>query len=74
MQSRFREHVNNQGPMKSHLTKCKATLTEDSVEILHSTSGGEGYLMTLEALHIRELKPSINTKDEYRSRTLTIKM
>ena len=72
--SRFREYVNNQGPMKSHLTKCKATLTEDSVEILHSTSRGEGYLMTLEALHIRELKPSINTKDEYRSRTLTIKM
>ena len=74
MQSRFREHVKNQGPMKIHLTQCKTTLTEDNVDILQSTARGEAYLLTLEALHIQELKPTINTKDEYRSRTLTIKL
>ena len=30
--------------------------------------------MTLEALFIQELEPKINTKDEWRSRTLTIKI
>jgi len=28
------------------------------------------HLMTLEALYIKSIKPSINTKDEYRSRAL----
>ena len=37
-------------------------------------SQGEYYLLTLEALHIRELKPQINTKDEYKSRELMIKL
>ena len=30
-------------------------------------------LLTSEALFIRETKPSLNTKDEYRSRTLTLR-
>jgi len=60
--------------MRQHLQQCEATLTEDDVKILASTSRGENYLMTLEALWIRDLKPSINTKDEYRSRTLVIMM
>ena len=74
LQSRFREHLNDQGPMKSHLSQCHVTMKEEDVEILQSTSRGDVYLLTLEALHIQELKPSINTKDEYRSRTLTIKL
>ena len=49
-------------------------ISDDNVEILQSTSRGEGFLLTLEALHIRERKPSINTKDEYRSRELVIKL
>jgi hypothetical protein len=74
MHTRFREHTTNQGPMRQHLHQCEATLTTKDVEILASTSRGEGYLMTLEALWIRELEPGINTKDEYRSRTLVIKL
>ena len=31
-------------------------------------------LLTLEALHIRKERPSINTRDEFRSRKLTIKL
>ena len=31
-------------------------------------------LITLEALHIRKRRPAINTRDEFRSRVLTLKL
>ena len=74
LQSRFREHINNSGPMKTHLKKCRTELSEEDAQVLTSTSRGEVFLMTYEALWIRELKPAINTKDEYRSRALAIKL
>ena len=42
--------------------------------ILQPTTRSIAYLETLEALWQREIHPSINTKDEYRSRELTIKL
>ena len=72
--TRIREHRTTTGPVKKHLTECSAQLTDDDIEILKSTSRGEAHLLTLEALWINELKPGINTKEEYRSRTLTIKI
>ena len=60
--------------MKTHLKKCDITISEANVDILASTSRGESHLLTLEALWQRELKPEINTKDEYRSRELMIKL
>ena len=74
MRTRFKEHLQKAGPMKTHLARCNTTLTDEHVEILQTTSRGEGYLLTLEALHIRERKPEINTKDEYRRRELTIRI
>ena len=74
MQSRFKEHLNNSGPVKIHLTNCDTKMTEENITILSSTSKGEVTHLTLEALWIRELRPAINTRDEYRSRTLTIKL
>ena len=74
LRSRFREHINNSGPVKHHLTKCKTRMTEENVSVLGSTNKGEVHLLTLEALWIRELQPAINTRDEYRSRILTIKL
>ena len=69
------EHVHKAGPMKTHITTvCDTTLTGDDVEILHSTSRGENYLLTLEALYIRERKPTLNTKDEYKRKELVIKL
>ena len=62
------------GPMKKHLAECRSTIQEENVDILQTSSRGEEYLLTLEALHIREQKPKINTKDEYKSRELTIKI
>jgi len=44
------------------------------MDILKTSAKGENHLLTLEALFIEELKPSINTKDEYRSRALTIRL
>ena len=73
-QTRLREHTMNEGPVRKHLKACHTTLTAEDMDILASTSRGEIYLMTLEALCIRELQPGINTKDEYRSRALTIKL
>ena len=74
LQTRFREHVNNEKqPVKKHFSQCGTSPTAEDVDILGSTSRGVEYLMTLEALWIKELGPEINTKDEYRSKTLTIK-
>ena len=39
--------------------------------ILGSTTKGEKQFLTLEALYQKELNPSINTKGDYKSRTLT---
>ena len=60
--------------MAKHLKECQTTITYDNVEILASTSRGQNYLETLEALYIRQHNPQINTRDEYRARELTIKL
>ena len=74
LQSRFREHLNRKGPVKDHAVDCDTDLSYSDVDILGSTSRGEFYLLTLEALWIRDIKPCINTKEEFRSRELTIKI
>ena len=75
-QTRFKEHLSRNQPVGAHLHRCKSKseLKCEDVEILASSSRGEAYLMTLEALWIREVRPQINTKDEYKSRTLTLKL
>ena len=72
LQQRFREHVGNKGPMKSHFESCGITPTDDIIYIICSTDGVMD-TSTLEALFIKERAPVLNTKDEYRSRTLTLK-
>ena len=60
--------------MKTHLGLCDTTLVDDNVEILQASARGESYLLTLEALYIKEVKPAINTKEEWKSRELKIKL
>ena len=65
--------------MGKHLSECEgapATITlEGNCKILAaSMRDSESYLLTLEALWIDELKPALNTKDEFRSKVLTIKL
>ena len=47
-------------------------ITTADVEILAATTRKGEYLWTLEALFIRELMPTINTRDEWKSKELTI--
>ena len=46
----------------------------ENVKVIASTFKSINYLMTLEALFIKDIKPTINTKDEYRSHALVIKI
>ena len=70
---RFKDHLKPSKPVRKHMASCGRDITMDDVEILKSSSRGEDHLLTLEALFIAELRPKINTKDEYRSRELTLK-
>ena len=73
LQHRFREHTGSKGPVKSHFENCKINPSDDHITILGCTNTGDFRLMTLEALYIKSFAPVLNTKDEYRSRTLTLK-
>ena len=73
LQTRFKEHLTPSAPVSKHLKICKTTISCEDTEILAATQRGQAFLMTLESIWIRELAPSINTKDEYRSRELTIR-
>ena len=71
---RIKEHQRASSPVGRHLEACNTTITMDDVIILAQTNKSEDYLMTLEALFINDLKPTLNKKDEYKSRALTIKV
>ena len=71
--TRFKEHQSKKGPVKTHFSQCKVPVEIDRIEILASTQKSEQHLLTLEALFIREIRPSLNTKDEYKSRELRIR-
>ena len=74
LQTRFREHLGCNGTMRRHTETCDPSvkISEDSISIL-ARANKYFKLLTLEALFINEIKPDLNTKDEYRSRTLTLK-
>ena len=72
--TRFTEHCNKKKPVGAHFTHCIGTKPHlDDIKILDHTTKGTDFLETLEALHINEHCPEINTREEYRSRTLTLK-
>ena len=60
--------------MGHHFKTCNVELSINHAEIIAKSIKPEYNLMTLEALLIREIKPTLNTKDEYRSRELIIKI
>ena len=74
LQVRFKEHISRKnGVVAKHLALCGIEGHEMEVEVLCTSMHGEVHLFTMEALWIRQLKPSINVKDEYKSRELVIK-
>ena len=72
LKQRLKEHIGNKGPVKTHFENCAITPTHDVISILGSMDRGDGCLLTLEALFIKEIAPVLNTKDDYRRRTLTL--
>ena len=72
LRRRLGEHVNNKGPIKTHLCMCRTVMEEKDLKILAASTRGEEYLKILEALWQRELRPKINTKKEYRGRKLIL--
>ena len=58
----------------NHFKGCGATLTMDNVKVIVILTKSVYNLMTLKALFFRSIKLTINTKDEYKSRTLIIKI
>ena len=73
LQTRFKEHLKPSAAVSKHLKICKTTISCKETEILAATQRGQALLMTLESIWIRDLAPSINTKEEYKSRELTIR-
>ena len=73
LQTRYKEHKDKKGPVKTHFELCNVQLSLEDVSILASTIKTQEHLLTLEALFIKELNPVLNTKDEYKQKTLKIK-
>ena len=71
--TRIKEHGRAKAPVTIHTRSCQHSLTMDDVEVSCSKAKSDDHLMTLEELFIEQFAPQLNTKDEYKSRTLVIK-
>ena len=56
-----------------HMRECGSKFSLEDTTILDYTTQGESQLLTLEALWIQEMTPSLNTQEDFRNRTLTVK-
>ena len=72
--TRLAEHKSRKGPVKEHFIQCKSQIENDCISVLDTTTNSDSFLLTLEAIWIRDIKPKINTKDEFRSRELIIRI
>ena len=74
--TRVDEHRKADSPVGQHLLECNKEVggtAELKSEIIDQTANTHK-LLTLEALHICRERPKINTRDEFRSRELTLKL
>ena len=72
LRTRLTEHLRETAPVGSHLKQCAGT-DNWKYKVLDG-SRSLTKLLTLEALYIEREKPGLNTRDEYRSRPLTIRL
>ena len=70
--TRLSEHLKVSAPVGAHLSSCRS-IDAYETEILDACHDTDK-LSTLEALYIQKLDPQINTREEYATRPLTIKM
>ena len=73
--TRIEEHKKADSPVGLHLQQCQheGNSADLSWEII-DRSNNQTKLLTLEAKQIRKGKPGLNTRDEFRSRALTVKI
>ena len=71
--TRIKEHQKAPSPVAKHMQECGSEFTLEDTTILAYTTRGESQLLTLEALCIQETTPKLNTQEDFRNRTLTIK-
>lgn len=71
--TRLKEHSRSEAPVGKHLTSCNTAIDINDMKVLAS-SKFESRLLTLEALFINDKKPGLNTRDEYKSHTLVLKI
>ena len=72
---RLREHLGKNGVIKAHFALChNIHYSDNNIVTILDRSNSLPRLLTLEALYINEIKPKLNTKDEYRSRALTLQL
>ena len=69
------EHKIADSPVGLHLQQCQleGNSADLSSEII-DRSNNQTKLLTLEAIHIRKEKPGLNTRDEFRSMSLIVKV
>ena len=73
--TRIEEHKKADSPLGLHHQQCQleGNSADLSWEII-DRSNNQTKLLTLEAIHIRKEKPGLNTRDEFRSKELTLKI
>ena len=71
--TRMKEHLKAPSPVAEHIKECGSTISLEDTTILDFTTRGESQLLTLEALWIQEMTPSLNIQEDFRNRTLTVK-
>ena len=71
--TRVKEHTRASSPVGSHLKACDVKLSIDNDVQILSKARHQRQLLIQEALFIKEIKPLLNTKEEYKSHTLSIK-
>ena len=71
--TRLQEHGRKGTPVAQHFTDCQVPTSKilPSSKILDSTSRSK--LTTLESIYISKLRPQINNRDEFRSKSLMIR-
>ena len=73
--TRVKEHFEKNGIMRKHIDICGVKIDpNDCFVIIDPTSRGLVHLSIFEALYIRDIKPVLNTKDEYVGRLLRIRI
>ena len=71
--TRIKEHLKPSTPVGSHCKACDVKISMENDVVILSKAKYQRQLLIQEALYIKELKPSLNTKDEFKSHTLLIK-